>query len=85
MRYCQKAISGRCLVALHPCPQILGVGAIVLRKWDDCIGSLLSAPEYDEEALDDLEWKGATEGFRELCEKLGSNSLLDQATRWQEE
>ena len=35
-----------------------------------------------EEGLDDLEWRGAREGFRQLCAKLGANDLADRIPFW---
>lgn len=36
-----------------------------------------------KEKLGDLEWRGAKDGFRDLCEDLGTKSLLDQVPRWE--
>jgi 5'-3' exonuclease len=36
-----------------------------------------------EEGVDDLEWRGARDEFRQLCEELGTRSLLDQVHRWE--
>ena len=35
-----------------------------------------------EEKVDDLEWRGAPERFRELCVALGTTGLADQVPRW---
>ena len=35
-----------------------------------------------EENVDDLEWPGATERFRQLCAELGADKLLEQVPRW---
>ncbi|MFU8771043.1 MAG: 5'-3' exonuclease [Anaerolineales bacterium] len=35
-----------------------------------------------EESLDDLEWNGARDGFRELCAQLGDNELPDRIPQW---
>ena len=35
-----------------------------------------------EEKVQDLEWRGATEGFKLLCIGLGAEKLLDQVPRW---
>ena len=35
-----------------------------------------------EEKVQDLEWRGATEGFKQLCIELGAEKLLDQVPRW---
>lgn len=35
-----------------------------------------------EEGLDDLEWRGAREGFRQFCAKLGANDLADRIPFW---
>lgn len=34
------------------------------------------------EGLDDLEWRGAREGFRQLCAELGANDLPDRIPGW---
>jgi len=34
------------------------------------------------ENLDDLEWRGAREGLKDLCRKLGVEFLIDQIPRW---
>jgi len=34
------------------------------------------------ENLDDLEWRGAREGLKALCKKLGVEFLIDQVPRW---
>ena len=38
-----------------------------------------------DESVDDLEWRGALEGFRELCIELGTNDLADRIPRWKSE
>lgn len=35
-----------------------------------------------EEGVDDLEWRGAQEGLRQLCLELGANDLPDRIPRW---
>ena len=35
-----------------------------------------------KEKLSDLEWKGAREGLRDLCQELGERRLLERITRW---
>jgi len=35
-----------------------------------------------EESLDDLEWRGAREEFKTLCQELGAETLIDQVPRW---
>ena len=35
-----------------------------------------------EESVDDLEWRGAQEGLRQLCHELGANDLPDRIPRW---
>jgi len=37
------------------------------------------------EGVDDLEWHGASIGFRGLCSELGANDLPDRITRWNSE
>ena len=34
------------------------------------------------ENLDDLEWLGAPEGFKQFCEELGAEKILDTVPRW---
>ena len=38
-----------------------------------------------EEGVDDLEWRGAREEFRQFCADLGSKSLVDQVPKWRAE
>jgi 5'-3' exonuclease len=38
-----------------------------------------------EENLSDLEWRGAREGFKTLCQELGAENLIDQVPRWRSE
>ena len=35
-----------------------------------------------EDGLQDLEWRGAREGFKTLCQELGAENLIDQIPRW---
>lgn len=35
-----------------------------------------------EESVNDLEWRGAQEGFRQLCLELGASDLPDRVPRW---
>jgi 5'-3' exonuclease len=35
-----------------------------------------------QESVDDLEWRGAREGLRQLCRELGATDLLDRIPRW---
>jgi 5'-3' exonuclease len=35
-----------------------------------------------EEGVDDLKWRGAREGLRQLCLELGANDLPDRIPRW---
>jgi 5'-3' exonuclease len=35
-----------------------------------------------EENLGDLEWRGAREEFKTLCQELGAENLIDQVPRW---
>ncbi len=37
-----------------------------------------------EEALTDLEWRGATDELRGLCRELGEEGLLNRITKWRE-
>jgi 5'-3' exonuclease len=35
-----------------------------------------------QEGVDDLEWRGAREGLKQLCRELGATDLLDRIPRW---
>jgi 5'-3' exonuclease len=35
-----------------------------------------------QEGVNDLEWRGAQEGLRQLCRELGATDLLDRIPRW---
>ncbi len=35
-----------------------------------------------EESLDDLEWHGAPEGFKQFCQDLGAEKILETVPRW---
>jgi 5'-3' exonuclease len=35
-----------------------------------------------EEGVDDLEWRGAREGFKQLCQELGAYDVPDRVPRW---
>jgi 5'-3' exonuclease len=35
-----------------------------------------------KESLDDLEWRGARDEFKPLCQELGAENLIDQVPRW---
>ena len=37
---------------------------------------------YDEEGLDDLQWRGAQEEFKQLCQELGAADLPDRIHSW---
>ncbi len=35
-----------------------------------------------KESLDNLEWRGARDEFKTLCQGLGAENLIDQVPRW---
>ena len=37
-----------------------------------------------KESLDDLEWRGARDGLKQLCHDLGEVELLDRITKWRD-